>query len=62
MKMGVTLYAGFHDEIVTCCKEEDKEVIIKKLKKAMEIVNKQLKLKIPIGIDYKIGSSYASVH
>ena len=62
MNMGVKLYAGFHDEIVTCCKPEDCEVVIVKLKRAMELVNKQLKLKVPVGIDYKIGSTYAEVH
>lgn len=62
MNMGVKLYAGFHDEIVTCCKSEDCENIIDKLKKAMELVNKQLKLKVPVGIDYKIGKTYADVH
>lgn len=62
MNMGVKLYAGFHDEIVTCCKPEDCEVVIVKLKRAMELVNKQLKLKVPVGIDYKIGNTYAEVH
>lgn len=62
MNMGVKLYGGWHDEIVTCCKPEDCDVIIEKLKKAMELVNKQLKLKVPIGIDYKIGNSYSDVH
>jgi uncharacterized pyridoxamine 5'-phosphate oxidase family protein len=62
MSMGVKLYAGFHDEIVTCCKSEDCEDVIVKLKKAMELVNKQLKLKVPVGIDYKIGKTYADVH
>lgn len=62
MKLGVKLYGGFHDEIITCCKPEDCDVIVEKLKKAMEIVNKQLKLKVPIGIDYKIGNSYSDVH
>jgi len=62
MNMGVRLYAGFHDEIVTCCKPEETDCVIEKLKKAMELVNKQLKLKVPVGIDYKIGISYADVH
>lgn len=59
---GVILYAGFHDEIVTCCKPEDTEKTIEKLKSAMDLVNKQLKMKVPVGIDYKIGQSYADVH
>jgi hypothetical protein len=62
MSMGVTLYAGFHDEIVTCCKSEDCDIVIDKLKKAMERVNKQLNLQVPVGIDYKIGNSYSEVH
>jgi DNA polymerase-1 len=62
MSMGVILYAGFHDEIVTCCKSEDCDIVIDKLKKAMERVNKQLNLQVPVGIDYKIGNSYSEVH
>lgn len=62
MKLGVVLYGGFHDEIITCCKREDCDDVIKKLKKAMELVNLQLKLKVPVGIDYKIGKSYSEVH
>lgn len=62
MNMGVKLYGGWHDEIVTCCKPEDCDEVVAKLKKAMELVNKQLKLKVPVGIDYKIGTSYSEVH
>ena len=51
IKLGVTLYGGFHDEIITCCKSEDCEIIIEKLKKAMDLVNIQIGLKVPIGID-----------
>lgn len=62
MNMGVKLYGGWHDEVVTCCKLEDCDIVIQKLKKAMELVNKQIGLKVPIGIDYKIGKSYSEVH
>lgn len=62
MSMGVTMNGGWHDETVVCCRPEEKEDVIKKLKLAMEKVNSQLKLKVPIGIDYKIGQSYAEVH
>lgn len=62
MKLGVTLYGGFHDEIITCCKPEDVEETIEKLKLAMVKVNNQLKLNVPVGIDYKVGKSYAEVH
>ena len=62
MNLGVKLYGGWHDEIVTCCKREDCDEVIKKLKYGMELVNKQLNLKVPIGVDYKIGLSYSEVH
>lgn len=62
IRLGVVLYGGFHDEIITCCKPEECDTVIEKLKLAMEMVNKQLGLKVPIGIDYKIGNSYADVH
>lgn len=62
MNLGVKLYGGFHDEIITCCKPEDCEETIEKLKKAMKLVNKQLGLKVTVGIDYKIGDSYSDVH
>ena len=62
MNMGVKLSGGWHDESVTCCKSEDCDVVIQKLKEAMELVNKQIGLKVPIGIDYKIGKSYSEVH
>lgn len=61
-KLGVILYGNFHDEIITCCRPEDSDKVVEKIKKAIELVNKQLKLKVPIGIDYKIGGSYADVH
>lgn len=62
MSMNVTMNGGWHDETVVCCIPKEKEDIIEKLKLAMEKVNNQLKLKVPIGIDYKIGQSYAEVH
>lgn len=62
MNIGVVLYGGWHDEIVTCCKPEDCDNVINKLKSAMDLVNKQLKLKVPISVDYKIGTTYSEVH
>jgi hypothetical protein len=62
MDAGVVLYGGFHDEIITCCKEEDCDRVIELLKSSMELVNIQLGLRVPVGIDYKIGENYSSVH
>lgn len=62
MKLGVILRGGWHDEIVTTCKSEDKEEIIEKLKQALDMVNKQLKLKIPVSLSYEVGKNYGECH
>ena len=62
MNMGVTLRGGFHDEIITTCLPEDKDEVIEKLYKAIDMVNRQLKLKVPVGIDHKVGNDYSQVH
>lgn len=62
MDMGIVVQGGFHDEIITTCKPEDKEFVIECLYKAIDKVNKVLNLKIPVGIDYNVGFSYADVH
>lgn len=62
IKLGVIIRFNAHDEIVTTCKPEDKDSTVTKIKKALDMVNKQLKLKIPIQLDYKIGNHYAEVH
>lgn len=62
MEEGVIIRGGWHDEVVTTCKPEDSEKIVDKLKSAINKVNKVLKLKIPVGIDFKIDKNYSKVH
>lgn len=62
MNLGIKLCGSFHDEIVTYCKPEEVDDVVAKLKKAIDMVNRQLKLKVPVGIDYKVGKNYAEVH
>lgn len=62
MKDGVVIHGGFHDELLTSCNPGEEDVVVEKLKKAIEKVNKALKPNIPYSIDYKIGKNYAEVH
>lgn len=61
-RLGVKLYAGIHDEIVTCCKPEDKDRIVKLLFEAIEWVKGAVKQDVSLGIDFKEGLNYAEVH
>ena len=62
MQEGVTPSFQAHDEVLFKVKVEDKEDIERKLKYAMEQVNKVLQLPIPIEIDVQFGRTYADVH
>lgn len=62
MKQGVKVQAGFHDELVVSTLRSNRDEIIQKLQQSIQKVNDYLGLQIPVGIDYKIGDSYADVH
>lgn len=62
MEMGIIPSFQAHDEILFACKPEEKEDVERKLRKAMEKVNKVFNLPIPIEIDVQFGNNYAEVH
>lgn len=62
MQQGVKIQLGMHDEIITSSKLESYDKVTAIIKESMEKVNKVLKLKVPIGVDYAIGDSYADIH
>lgn len=62
VESGLSLCGGFHDECVIVATEEEVDNVIKILKESLDKVNKALKLELPIGLDYKIGKTYAEVH
>lgn len=51
-----------HDEILFKVRPEETKEVEKKLKDAMEQVNKALNLSVPIEIDVQFGKSYGDVH
>ena len=60
--LGVKIVGNFHDEILTVCKSEDYEDVKSKLELAMEMTNKQTKLRVPLKIEVQKGKNYGQVH
>lgn len=61
-KLGVKIRANFHDEIVTTCKSEHYEETKTLLLKAIDLTNKQSKIRVPLKIDIQKGRNYGEVH
>ena len=62
IKRGVRPIFQAHDEVLIRCKNEEKDMVIENLKKAITKVNKQYNFPVEIEIDIQTGMSYASVH
>jgi hypothetical protein len=60
--LGVKIVGNFHDEILTVCKKEDYKDVKAKLHLAMEMANKQAKLRVPLKVEVKKGLNYGDVH
>ena len=60
--LGVKIVGNFHDEILTVCKSGDYESVKDKLHLAMEMTNKQTKLRVPLKVEVKKGNNYGEVH
>jgi hypothetical protein len=60
--LGVKIVGNFHDEILTVCKSEYYEDVKAKLHLAMEMTNKQTKLRVPLKVEVKKGLNYGDVH
>ena len=54
-KKGLKIRGNFHDEIVTVCKSEDKEKVEKIIRESMDLVNKQLGMKVTLKVDVHFG-------
>ncbi len=62
MQEGIVIRGGFHDEIITTCPEDQIKETVSKLYKAIDKVNEVVQMKVPVGIDYKVGKNYGEVH
>ena len=61
-KRGVKVSLQYHDEILFYLNPEDKDKITKILLESMEVINKNIKLNVPLGCSIDFGKDYAEVH
>ena len=52
----------FHDEIIALVPEGEEQTTENKMKTAIELLNEELQLNVPLGIDAQFGSTYADIH
>ena len=52
----------FHDEVIVLTKEGEEEDTEIKMQAAIDLLNDELQLNVPLGIDVQFGKTYADVH
>ena len=52
----------FHDEVIVLTKEGEEENTKSKMQAAIDLLNDELQLNVPLGIDVQFGKTYADVH
>jgi len=52
----------FHDEVIVLTKEGEEEDTENKMQAAIDLLNDELQLNVPLGIDVQFGNTYADVH
>lgn len=61
-KLGLPVIANFHDEFLGRVKKGEEDLYIERIKKAITMTNKQVKMNVTLGMDYALGKNYAEVH
>lgn len=59
---GIKLCGQFHDELIAPVRKEDIEKTRRLLSQSITEANKELKLRVELGIDIQFGDSYADIH
>ena len=52
----------FHDEVIVLTKKGEEENTKSKMQSAIDLLNDELQLNVPLGIDVQFGKTYADVH
>jgi hypothetical protein len=52
----------FHDEVIVLTEEGEEENTKKKMQTAIDLLNDELQLNVPLGIDVQFGRTYADIH
>ena len=61
-KNGVKTIGQFHDEIIALVSKGDEQHTQQVMEQAIETLNTQLNLNVPLGIDAQFGENYAEIH
>lgn len=61
-KKGLKMILQYHDEVAFYLKKEDMETTKKYVNDAMEEVNKELRLNVPISVSIDFGINYSQIH
>jgi DNA polymerase I-like protein with 3'-5' exonuclease and polymerase domains len=52
----------FHDEVIVLVKEGEEQTTQRKMEAAIDLLNEELQLNVPLGIDVQFGKTYADIH
>ena len=61
-KNGIETVGQFHDEIIAVVKKGEEDATKNVMEGAIEILNEELKLNVPLGVDAQFGTTYADIH
>lgn len=61
-KNDVKVIGQFHDEVIALVKKGEETNAEVTMKSAMELLNKELQLNVPLGTDVQFGNTYAEIH
>jgi DNA polymerase I-like protein with 3'-5' exonuclease and polymerase domains len=61
-KNGIKCVGQFHDEVIALVKEGDEGNVEKIMHEAAVILNKRVKLNVPLRTDVQFGKTYADIH
>ena len=60
--MGLQSIGQFHDEVIVLTKEGDEDKVENIMNMAIDNVNQDLQLNVPLGVDAQFGRTYADIH
>ncbi len=60
--LDLQMIGQFHDEVIVLVEEGEEQTTKRKMEAAIDLLNDELQLNVPLGIDVQFGSTYADIH
>ena len=60
--LDLDMIGQFHDEVIVLLDEGKETETKRKMEAAIDLLNDELQLNVPLGIDVQFGKTYADVH